>query len=141
MNGNLFIGTWRLISCELKNSEGKINYPMGKDAIGYIMYNHDGYMSVAFMSSNRRPFESGDIFGGSIEEKESAIDTYVSYCGKYDISEGYVVHHIEVSLFPNWIGTGKKRKYQFEGNRLILSTDPLIVKGQEVEALLIWERA
>jgi hypothetical protein len=141
MSKNRFIGTWELISCELKNSNGEVNFPMGEDAIGYIIYNQDGYMSVAFMSANRHPFESGDILGGSIEEKESAIDTYVSYCGKYDVSEGYVTHHIEVSLFPNWIGTGQKRKYQFEENRLILSTDPLIVKGQEVEGLLIWKRA
>ena len=140
MGKNLFIGTWRLISCELKNSDGEVNYPKGENAIGYIMYNHDGYMSVAFMSANRHPFESGDILGGSIREKESAIDTFFSYCGKYDVSEEYVIHHIEVSLFPNWIGTDQKRKYRFEGNRLILSTDPLIVKGQEVEGLLIWER-
>jgi len=140
MEKNPFIGTWRLISCELKNSDGDVNFPMGEDAIGYIMYNYDGYMSVAFMSANRNSFESGDILGGTTEEKEAAIGTYVSYCGKYSVSEEYVTHHIEVSLFPNWIGADQKRKYRFEGNRLILITDPLIVKGQTVEGLLIWER-
>ena len=50
MTANPLIGTWRLISWENRSVDGqKISYPLGKDAVGYIMYNEDGYMFVAIM--------------------------------------------------------------------------------------------
>jgi hypothetical protein len=79
MPSNPLVGTWRLISWETRGVDGqKISYPLGKDAVGYIMYNEDGYMSVAIMRPNRVRFAAGDLLGGSPEEKVQAADTYVS---------------------------------------------------------------
>ena len=60
-------------------------------------------MSVAMMAANRLKFGAGDIAiaGGTDEEKVAAADTYLSYCGRYEIQGEKVVHHIEVSFFPN----------------------------------------
>jgi len=140
MTQNSFVGTWRLISCELRSADGQVSYPLGKDAVGYIMYSEDGYMSVAFMSANRPIFAAGDISGGTTEEKEAAADTYVSYCGKYEVQGDKIIHHIEVSFFPNWIGVDQARIFEFEGNRLSLSTPPFLVGGKKQTAHLIWER-
>lgn len=41
--------------------------------------------------------------GGTIEEKASAAETYVSYCGRYGVEGDKIIHHIEVGFFPNWI--------------------------------------
>jgi len=135
------VGTWRLLSCELRTADGRVSYPFGRDPVGYIMYSEDGYMSVAFMSANRPRFAVGDILGGTTEEKVTAAETYISYCGKYEIQGNKVIHHIEVSLFPNWIGVDQERIFEFEGDRLSLSTPPLLVGGMEQSAYLIWERA
>ncbi len=79
MTPNPLVGTWRLISWENRSLDGqKISYPLGKDAAGYIMYNPDGYMSVAISRPNRVNFAAGDLLGGSIEEKAQAANTYVS---------------------------------------------------------------
>ena len=73
MTSNPLIGTWRLISWENRSVDGqKISYPLGKDAVGYIMYNEDGYMFVAIIRPNRVRFAAGDLLGGSIEEKVQA---------------------------------------------------------------------
>lgn len=73
MTSNPLIGTWRLISWETRSVDGqKISYPLGKDAVGYIMYNEDGDMFVAIIRPNRVRSAAGDLLGGSIEEKVQA---------------------------------------------------------------------
>ena len=97
-------------------------------------------MSVAIMGPNRSEFTSGDIKRGSTEEKAAAADIYISYCGRYKTQGDAVIHHIELSLFPNWVGVDQKRFLQFDGNRLLLSTPPILVEGTEQTSHLIWER-
>ena len=141
MTANPLIGTWRLISWENRSVDGqKISYPLGKDAVGYIMYNEDGYMFVAIMRPNREKFTVGDLLGGSTEEKVQAADTYVSYCGRYEFHGDTVTHHVDLSLFPNWVGSEQERLIELKGNRLTLSTRPILLGGIQRTAHLIWER-
>jgi hypothetical protein len=141
MKKNLLIGTWTLVSVEVRNTNGMVSYPWGQAVRGYITYGQDGYMSVSFMSTDRPNFQSNDLRGGSVEEKVSAFDTYFSYCGKYEIRGEKVVHHIEVSLYPNWTGVDQERFYTFDGDRLILSTPPVVFENSEQTGYLIWQRA
>ena len=135
-----FIGTWKLVSYE-NRSGNQVTYPLGKNPVGYIMYNDEGYMAVALMASNRRRFSSIDITGGTNDEIVAAYGTYISYCGKYEVTEDRVIHHVEVSFYPNWIGENQERFYKFEGDKLILSTPPMILGGKQQSGYLIWERA
>jgi len=138
---NPLIGTWRLISWENRSLDGqKISYPLGKDAAGYIMYNLDGYMSVAISRPNRVNFAAGDLLGGSIEEKAQAANTYVSYCGRYEFREDTVIHYVDFSLFPNWVGVEQERLVELTEDRLTLSTRPILLGGKQQTAHLIWER-
>lgn len=140
MSQNPFVGTWRLISWEYRSADGQVSNPFGQDFVGYIMYSEGGYMSVAIMSANRPKFASGDLWGGTTEEKVAAADTYVSYCGKYEVQGDKVIHYIDVSFFPNWSGVNQIRFFEFEGDRLSLSTPPFLVAGIQQTAHLIWER-
>ena len=78
--------------------------------------------------------------GGTTKEKIAAADTYISYCGTYEIRQDTVIHHIELSFFPNWIGMDQKRMLSIDGDRLSLCTPPLLVDGVEQTQHLIWER-
>ena len=141
MTSNPLVGTWRLISWEIRSVDGqKISYPLGKDAVGYIIYNQDGYMSVAISRPNRQEFEAGDLLGGSAEEKAQAASTYVSYCGRYEFYGATVSHHVDLSLFPNWVGVEQERLVELRGNRWSLSTRPMLLGGIQQTAHLIWER-
>ena len=141
MTSNPLVGIWRLISWENRSVDGqKISYPLGKDAVGYIMYNEDGYMFVVIMRPNRVRFAAGDLLGGSTEEKVQAADTYVSYCGRYEFRGGTVIHHVDLSLFPNWVGVEQERLVELRGNQLTLSTRPILLGGMQQSAHLIWER-
>ncbi len=107
---------------ELIDEEGNTVYPYGENPVGYIMYTKDGYMAVAFMSCKRENFLSDDLMGGSAQEKAKATETYLSYCGKYEVLDDRFVHHVDVSLFPNWTGDIHERFYEFKDDELILYT-------------------
>ena len=138
---NPLIGTWRLISWQNRStSDGKVSYPLGEDATGYIMYNKDGYMFVAIMAPHRLKFATDDLLSATKEEETQAEESYVSYCGRYEFLGERVVHRVELSLFPNWVGGDQERLVDLRGNRLTLSTRPLLLRGIQQSAHLIWER-
>jgi hypothetical protein len=134
-----FIGTWKLVSYENRSGD-QVTYPLGKDAVGYIMYNHEGYMAVAIMHSKRQKFSSPDPMSIPAEEMVAAASAYISYCGKYEVTEDKVIHLIEVSLIPNWVGQKLERFYKFEEDKLMLTTPPMIFGGKQQIGSLIWKR-
>src|SRR5918994_2801588 len=140
MASNPLVGTWRLVSWENRSLiDGRVTYPLGQDAVGYIMYGEDGYMSVTIMRPDRALFAAGDLLGGSAQERAPAAGAYVSYCGRYEFRGETVVHRVELSLFPNWVGAEQERLVEFTKNRLILSTRPILLGGVQRTAHLIWE--
>ncbi|MBI4491798.1 MAG: lipocalin-like domain-containing protein [Chloroflexi bacterium] len=138
---NPLVGVWRLVASERLTADGEVSYLHGREAVGYIMYTPDGYMSVAIMRPGRPRFAATDMAEGTAEEKRTAAEGYLSYCGRYEFRDGRVFHHVEVSLFPNWIGTTQERHVELDGNRLILTTRPRLIAGREQTSRITWERA
>ncbi len=133
-----FIGTWRLASVETRKEDGSLHRRGSRT--GYIIYSADGYMSVAFMKEGRSEFASGDIRGGTVDEKVEALNGYISYSGRYNVEGDSVFHNIEVSLFPNWIGDRQERFYEFDGKQLTLSTPLQLVGGVQLSSHLVWKK-
>ncbi len=140
MSNKNFIGNWKLLSFESLTDDGKVNYPYGEDASGYITYMEPGFMSVSIMRASRPIFQGGDLKGGTVNEKAIAIDEYLSYCGRFSVEGNKIVHHIELSLFPNWIGDDQERFFEFKGDTLTLSTSPFLLGGENRTAHLIWQK-
>jgi hypothetical protein len=47
---------------------------------------------------------------------------------------------VELSQFPNWVGTDQKRTVELSGDLLILSASPLLLAGTQQVPRLVWER-
>ena len=122
LNAEDIIGTWRLRSWKNIGSDGSAVDPLGENPVGYIFYNHDGYMSVEIMAAHRVPYHDPDALGGTPEERSEAISTYLSYSGPFEVlaDQGTVIHHIEVCSYPNWIGNAQVRSATLEGDVLTL---------------------
>ena len=137
-----FIGTWKLVSFEVRRSDGDITLPWGKDVGGTLMYDSNGRFSVQLTQNGRTEFASGDMQSGTEQEIRSALGGYVAYYGTYDIdeTERTMTHSVEGSLFPNWIGGSQTRFFEISSDRLTLTTPPTQFGGQEVRAALLWER-
>jgi Lipocalin-like domain len=140
MASNPLIGTWKLVSWENRSLDGQVSYPLGEDAVGYISYTQDGYVFVAMMRHDRAEFAAGDLVRASAQEKAHAAETYMTYCGRYEFRGSTVVHHVELSLFPNWVGVDQERLVEIVGNRLTVSTRPMLLDGIQQSGHLIWER-
>jgi len=141
MATNPLLGTWRLISYEARTGDGAVSYPLGKNPSGFILYSEDGYMSVTMMSANRTNYASSDLRAGTPEEKLAAAETYLSYSGKYTFEGDRVLHHVEVSFFPNRVGTTQVRHLTLSGNTVTLRTPAMLISGEEQTAELVWQRA
>jgi hypothetical protein len=137
---NPLAGTWKLKSYETRTTANEVTYPFGRDAKGYIIMTPDGYWAVSLMSANRPQFSSGDVLGGTTQEKASAAEGYISYAGRYDIQGKKIVVHPEVSLFPNWVRKDQERFFEVKGNTLELSTPLQLMRGKQQTAHLTWER-
>lgn len=135
------VGTWRIVSTEVRSEDGQVTYPDGRNPQGYLIYSDDGYFSITIMRSDRSRYASDDFRGGTMEEMAKAAETYVAYCGRYSLGQGSITHHIDASLFPNWAGTDQQRFIEFDEDRLLLSTPPFLIYDKAQRAYLIWERA
>jgi hypothetical protein len=137
---DLFLGTWQLVSCEIRDTNGYASYPYGQNAVGYLIYTSDGHISATLMSGERPQFVTADIAAASIDEQVMAFQTYLAYCGRYEIQNNKVIHHIETSLFPNWVGVDQERFFEFKDNQLTLSTPPFLMNGKQQIGYLIWQQ-
>jgi hypothetical protein len=129
-----------LLRCALLTHGDPDHFPLGQDAVGLLTYSACGTMSVAIMQRDRPQFEAADILRASDAEWASAAAGYLSYAGTYSVDEDYVTHAIEVSLFPNWIGTRQVRRATLATDKLTLSTDPITIAGQVRVAVMEWQR-
>ena len=137
---NRFIGVWRLISCERRSKDGRIDYPYGEKPVGRITYDRAGRMSAQLMRPGRRSTVAPGVslIAGNANEEEirEAVNGFIAYFGTFDVDESAqtVIHHVQACLVPGWVGTDLRRTYRFNANRLVLTA----VTTSAVE--LIWER-
>ncbi|MBT3393118.1 MAG: lipocalin-like domain-containing protein [Elusimicrobiaceae bacterium] len=140
MKNNLLIGTWKLEYWKNIDSKGVEYYPFGKNASGYISYNSDNYMSVVISKDDRIEFKENDLFKGTIEEKASGYESYISYAGFYEIKGEVVYHKITHSIFPNWVGSAQERIFDVDKNTLLLKTKLFTINGDTQTAYLKWNK-
>jgi hypothetical protein len=136
-----FIGTWQLATWRYFVDD--VEVPFWKNPTGILMYTKEAKMSAILMQPNRTHFKSEFLSKGTSEEKLEAIDGYISYAGNFSVKGNQVFHHVQFSLFPNWIGTDLVRSFEFNSNKneLILSTLPTIApNGKSIKNILIWNK-
>jgi hypothetical protein len=106
------------------------------------MYDTGGRMSVQITHSEQRSFTSDRPFRGSPEELKDAFDEYFGYFGTYTVNAnaGTVTHHVDGASHPNFVGTDQQRFCTWQGNRLVLSTQPEQAAGADVKYVATWER-
>lgn len=133
------IGCWKPESFVFDLGGGKTLYPFGGKPVGILIYDKSGYMSASVMKPARLNFGSGDQSVATYEELMDSAN-YIGYAGRYTIKEREIIHDVEISYFPNWVGTSQKRFYSFREEKLILTTEPILNNGKNVVAKLEWSR-
>ncbi|MBB6144920.1 hypothetical protein HNQ77_002876 [Silvibacterium bohemicum] len=136
-----FIGTWRLLDYSFVHDDGVIEKPWGTDVRGYLIYSAEGYMSGNLGPARRKRGVIERISPDPAStDRPRRNRSYIAYTGRYTIEGDKVIHHVEASLFPHWVGRPEVRNYKFEGDRLTLRTGPLKQARHTMVAQLVWER-
>ena len=141
-----FVGTWRLLTCAGRWSDGRVTQPYGDRPGGMLVYDGRGGFAGQIMAPGRPNFAADNLLKGGDAEVRAAFEGYVAYYGRYTVDEaqGLMIHLVEGSLFPNWIGERQIRKYEFPdgpgGGRLQLSTLPIKGARAELTVVLLWQR-
>jgi hypothetical protein len=129
-------GTWRLVSWSLVYMDGRPpEFPLGEDAVGYLMYTTDGHMSAALARASRPPLDAT-----SSASKAQAYEGFFGYAGRFEVRDGAVVHKIDFGTNPALAGVNSLRHVELGGDRLIL-TGADFAPGSPRSHRILWRRA
>jgi hypothetical protein len=97
---------------------------------------------ITTISVAGRPPIGGDLFSAPPQAQADAFATFMAYSGRFRVEGGDVVHTVELSMYPDWVGTEQRRHVRLDDDRLglNLSTDPLPAGGTTMRHRLDWER-
>lgn len=135
------VGAWTLERWETRYDDGRVIHPMGEDARGYLLYTADGHMAAFLMRAERPHFATGEALTATDAEKVAAWNSFYSYAGRYEVIGDRVIHHVEASMYPNWVGIDQERTLTIEGDRLTLSTPPQRTHRGTQQSIVRWRRA
>ena len=98
------VGAWILEAYEAEDPDGSVRAPFGPAPAGLLVYGADGRMAVQVMDPRQR---LGAPRGRARAPAPmgTGADGYIAYAGRFDVEEDpvpTVVHHVELSLVPNW---------------------------------------
>lgn len=142
---NLFIGLWQLIDVNFYRVNNEIVKLYGQAPRGMIMYDAHGRMAVQIMQRDRPALPKSRTAENALGDYATILRGYIAYFGTYDVDETArtVTHHLQGSLFPDWVGTDLVRQYEFSNDNqmLILTTAPSALRGETLRGEIIWQRA
>jgi hypothetical protein len=129
-------GTWRLESWSLVYADGRPpEFPLGENAVGYLIYTVDGHVSAALARADRPPLDVT-----STASKAAAYDAFFGYAGRFEVRDGSVMHKIDFGTNPALSGVNSLRQVELDGDRLIL-TGPDFDPGSPRSHRILWRRA
>ena len=132
------VGTYRLVTIEVKNGGGKWIQTPGFSSLGYITYSDSGYMGVHIMPKNRPQYAGTEP---TPEEALQLIQGYSAYFGPYVVNEREkVVIQKRVGQINPGGDPGVKRYCDFIGNRVILTPAPPSGGKDQATRHIVWER-
>ncbi len=134
------VGTYRLVTTEVKDAGGGWQRTPNYDSVGYITYSDTGYMGVHVMPQNRTPF--GDT-QPTAAEAQAALRGYTAYYGPYSVhtdeDDKFLIHHRVGQIDPGGVADAK-RFYDLAGDRLVLTPAPASGRKEDATRHVVWER-
>lgn len=127
-------GAWRMVSFQSFDQTGTAR--PGTYDTGLIIYDASGRMSAHLMHSANKAEQPLTTDA----ERAAAYRRYLGYWGPFTVDEakGVVVHHVEGSSNPSWVGSNQVRYYSLtaDGKGLTLS----VKNGERITSTLLWDR-
>ena len=120
------VGAWKLVETRQVMADGRVRSDpdLGARPTGYMIYDPSGRMCTVF--------NDGDAPRWAAEkptdaEVRASFNGLVSYCATYEVDAArkVLVTHIDVAQTPNHVGVTRERRFELNGDTLILYPRPL----------------
>jgi hypothetical protein len=116
------LGTWDLVSFVRLVDGDPVDDVLGPDPVGRLTYQPDGRVT-ALLARRDRPWRSGETFlSAGDEARGAAAREFVAYSGRFEVVDDRVVHHVDISLYPEHPGTDLVRTVSWRDGLLELRT-------------------
>ena len=135
-------GAYRLVSCEVRWSDGDVEFPYGNDPEGLLVYTASGYFTGHVMRPGIPKLSAGARRVPAAETRAAFLG-YIGYYGSYAVDEtaGTVTHRVLGSWHPNWVGTNQVRYFSLEDGNLVIETPLIPSGGRSYRTVLVWRSA
>ena len=131
------VGTWKLVSVVYEDQATKERTPvLGEHPRGRQIATADGRW-LALVTAENRPVPTNDT------ERARALQTMISYTGRYRVEDGKVITKVEAAWNEAWVGGEQTRFIRFEGDRLFIESPPMPhpnVNNRVVRVIVTWQR-
>src|SRR5215470_16801238 len=132
------VGSWKLVSVVYEDATTKERTPvLGEQPRGYQIATPDG-LWLALVTAENRPVPK------TIEERARALQTMISYSGRYRVEDGKVITKVEAAWNEAWVGGEQIRYIRFEGDDLLHIESPPMphpnVNDKTVRVIVSWRR-
>jgi hypothetical protein len=135
------VGTWKLVSASSTLSTGEPGEaPYGSSPVGFLAYTADGRVTALISHGGRKPLSFGGKAIALMEEQAEAFKTFLAYGGRYKLTGDTVIHSVDISSIPNFVGKELVRSVRFQGDQIILVIPPTLMNGKIQTIELIWQR-
>jgi hypothetical protein len=129
------VGCWKLVSWK-SMVEGEPRDLFGAKPRGSLILTASGRAIALTTAENRTP-------GDSEAQRAALHKSMLAYTGRYRIEGDEFVTTVDASWNEAWNGTEQRRKFRFEGDRLIIESVPapsLLFPGKVDYRRIVWER-
>jgi hypothetical protein len=108
----MLVGNWRLVSYEVEfQTTGERELFFGKNPMGYIIFTPEGrFMTVLTGDGRKSP--------ATDQDRAELLKSMFAYAGMYRVEDDKFIVKVDVSWYPDWVGTDQIRFFRFDGNRL-----------------------
>jgi hypothetical protein len=135
---NSLVGSWRLLSVEATFTDtGERVATFGAAPNGRVVITSDRRIMFLITTSDRQP-PADDA------ARASLFNETIAYSGPVRLAApGQFITTVEISLFPEEIGTEKLRHFALDGDRLIITRPAQtsrVTRGRVAVSNLIWVR-
>jgi len=135
------LGTWYLREAYAVDPRGERLFDVyGARPSGVIHYGADGRMTALITHDGRACLSGSDRQDATDAESAAAYRSSIGYAGRYVREGDWIVHHVDISSYPNWVGTRLRREVRLAGDTVELRTAPQPQAGVETVLKLVWQR-
>jgi len=132
------LGRWRIVEWVQRYDDGRERYPFGRAPQGFIQY--DPERMFCFVSSPGRQPLRGSQWDVPEADRAAAYSSCFAYSGTYELAGDEILHKVDLSLNPNWVGTIQRRRAAFREGRLVIAARMEEGTTEARTAELVWQR-